>query len=327
MVRIGILGTGRMGTARAKAILANPGSSLAWVCSRDEERGRSFLADLGEPAAASGVCTSLDEALARNAGEAVVVASPNALHRDHITTCFDAGLHVFAEYPHATTVEHGRNVLEAATASSRVLQIGLTHHYSLTTKLLRNLVSSEAPECDDLGSPVADMSVLCSGNPISRWYDQDELSGGMFIASMYHFIDEARYIHGEVESLESFYRAMRDPAGRIEQDLGRVSLQFVSGTTSQITYARGFPKPGLGSSRTILFPGGYVETGAGAVILRTPTRETRIAPPALDALGAEIDAFVLACDRGGKKADPTAAHAQRSLEIAVEAQETADHLR
>jgi predicted dehydrogenase len=313
-----------MGAARGKAIAAHPEAVLAWVCSREEARGRAFIEELGltEGERQPGIYLALESALASASCDAVVITSPNSLHYEQAAASLAAGLDVFLEYPHAVTAAQGRELLDTAERTGGLLEIGLTHHHSPASALLRSIVRGEAPESRDLGLPVADNSVLCSGNPISRWYDRDELSGGMFVASMYHFIDEARFLFGDVTAQESHYWASRDAEGLINQDLGRILLRFGSGATSSITYARGFPKPGLGSRRTVLFTGGYVEVGDGAITIRTPLREERITPPPKNALGAEIDRFVEDCS--SRSAGPSAReHAQRSLEIALRAQESA----
>ncbi len=326
MVRLGIVGTGRMAVARARAILGHPESELAWVCSRKQATARELLGKLSEDPDfdTSRIATHAGLTRALEAGECsgVVITSPNALHHEQVLQCLAAGVHVFVEYPPAVSVPKGAEMITAARTAGRVLQIGLTHHFAPTTRTLRSVVRGEAKESEVLGNPVASVSLICSGNPISRWYDRDELSGGMFVASLYHFIDEAAFIFGTVTDVQAHYWAQRGRHGVIEQDLGQVFLVFESDATARITYARGFPSPGLRSSRTILFRGGYVEVSGTEVLVRTPTAEDRISPPTADAPAEEISTFVQACATGVIDYS-LATHAQKSLEVAIRAQELA----
>src|SRR5690606_12401828 len=58
--------------------------------------------------------------------EAVVLVSPNHLHRAQCEAAFDAGLHVFVEKPIANFVEDGAAIVRAADKADRLLMVG--HH-------------------------------------------------------------------------------------------------------------------------------------------------------------------------------------------------------
>ena len=131
MTRLGIVGTGRMAIARARANLGHPESELAWVCSREQATGRGFLGQLSKDLDfdTSGVQTHVDLPRALQNGECsgVVITSPNALHDQQVLQCLAAGMHVFVEYPHAVSVPGGAKMITAARAAGLALQIGLTH--------------------------------------------------------------------------------------------------------------------------------------------------------------------------------------------------------
>lgn len=321
-MRVGIVGTGRMGVHRTKHVLAEADVELAWVCSRDAERGTTFIREMSDQVGAdAGTARGIsDWRGALGEVDGVIFTTPNAQHRDEATTALAAGKHVFVEYPHATTAADGRAVVEAATASGLGFHVGLTHHFSDRHRRLRALCRGEDTRLGKIRSYVVSM---CSGNPISRWFDKDELSGGMFVASMYHHIDEAVDLIGEVRSLSAYYTSERDDAGVIQRDCADLTMGFATGAVAHVTYARGYPKPGLGTRRAMIFEGGYVDLVEDGILLRTPEGEETLRIDGEDALLADTRAFFAAARESAPNA--TLPAAQRSLEVAARAQQEAQH--
>ena len=321
-MRIGIVGTGRMGVHRTKHVLTEAEVDLAWVCSRDAERAKAFIrkvsGEVGADAATVRGISNWREALGEVDG--VIFTTPNAQHRDEATTALAAGKHVFVEYPHATTAEDGHAVTEAAKRSGLGFHVGLTHHFSQRHRQLRALCSGEDSRLGKIRSYVVSM---CSGNPISRWFDKDELSGGMFVASMYHHIDEAVDLIGDVRSLCAYYTSERDVDGVIQQDCADLTMGFATGAVAHVTYARGYPKPGLGTRRAMIFEGGYVDLVDDGILVRTPGGDETIQIEGDDALLADTRAFFAAARAGEPSA--TLSAAQRSLEVAARAQHEFRH--
>ncbi len=62
--------------------------------------------------------------LARSEMDAVVLVTPNHLHRRQVEAAFDVGLHVMVEKPIANMVEDGVAMVEAARAHDRLLYVG-----------------------------------------------------------------------------------------------------------------------------------------------------------------------------------------------------------
>lgn len=321
-MRIGIVGTGRMGVHRTKHILTEEGVELTWVCSRDSERARTFIRETSGEVGVDGSTVrgisnwrdALDDV------DGVIFATPNAQHREEATAALAAGKHVFVEYPHATTIEDGRAVVDAATRAGLGFHVGLTHHFSARHRRLRSLCRGEDSRLGRIRSYVVSM---CSGNPISRWFDKDELSGGMFVASMYHHIDEAVDLIGDVRSLSAYYTSERDAAGVIRRDCADLTMGFATGAVAHVTYARGYPKPGLGTRRAMIFEGGYVDLVDDGILLRTPAGDETLRVEGGDALLADTRAFLAAARESAPNA--TLAAAQRSLEVAARAQQASRH--
>jgi predicted dehydrogenase len=212
-------------------------------------------------------------------------------------------------------------MIEAATRAGKTMHVGLTHRFGASHEFYAALFApqSQSPVDVDLGRPYSYSEVMCSGNPISRWFDNDRLSGGMFVASMYHFIDEARSFFGDPRAIRASYDSTRDGSGRILHDTGHALLSFDGPTVVNIAYSRGFRKPGLGSRRLVVFENGYLEQSAKGSVVRNPDGEKQITVPSDDAMSKDTSHFFETIGRSNE----TPEWAQASLQIACSLQEDA----
>ncbi|MCB9681351.1 MAG: Gfo/Idh/MocA family oxidoreductase [Alphaproteobacteria bacterium] len=126
--RVGIVGCGIAGRARARALAEVDGARLVAV-----HRGR-FAGELGVP--------ELDADALLAAVDVVVVASPDASHRDWVRRALSAGRHVIVEYPLARAPEQAGALFAAADAAGRLLHVEHIELLSPTTRWLADAVST-----------------------------------------------------------------------------------------------------------------------------------------------------------------------------------------
>ena len=118
-LRVGLAGLGGHGRAHQRAAEALSGLvTVAAVYDPNETEARSAADRFGCTAA-----SSYDDLLASDL-EAVVLVTPNAVHRGQAEAAFAAGLHVLVEKPIANTVADGRAMIEAAERAGRTLMVG-----------------------------------------------------------------------------------------------------------------------------------------------------------------------------------------------------------
>ena len=309
-----------MAEARADAVSRISDVELAWICSRKRADAERFVARQKDgiiPKHTYGV-EGFADALLDTDVAAVILTGPNSTHYENVRTAFEAGKHVFVEYPPATTAKQGASLIDLARSYEKSYHVGLTYLYGGKHRRVLELCSGT----EDLGKPISYQHIFCSGNPISRWYDNDELSGGMFIASLYHYIDEALDYFGDYGSFHSSYYCERNEQGIIQSDSAGIQIRFLSGCTAQLTYARGMAKPGIGNRRTIIFENGYIlETGDETTIIR-PGGSEILSYIDRNAVLDDTEAFIQEI-QDGKIHDGTAEHAQRALVLAEDAQNKA----
>ncbi len=83
----------------------------------------------------------LEQALAEVRAEAVLIATPSALHADHAIRALDAGFAVMLEKPFALTVEDARRVLARAGAAGRPLLVAENYRYWPSERTVRKLIA------------------------------------------------------------------------------------------------------------------------------------------------------------------------------------------
>jgi predicted dehydrogenase len=103
--------------------------ALARVRARVPGDGRGFYADL-------------DEALRASKADAVLIATPSALHAEHTCRALQAGVAVMVEKPLATSVEEAERVLEAAHAAGRPVVVAENYRYWPAERTVRALIQA-----------------------------------------------------------------------------------------------------------------------------------------------------------------------------------------
>jgi predicted dehydrogenase len=138
-VRVAVAGLGYWGPNLARNLAAIPGCELAWLCDASRE-ARERMA-----AAFPGACPTgdLEEVLGDETVDAVVLATPVPTHADLATAVLSAGKHCFVEKPLATSAVDAQRVLDAATATGRILMVGHLLEYHPAVRRLKELIDAE----------------------------------------------------------------------------------------------------------------------------------------------------------------------------------------
>lgn len=124
-VVIGVIGTGGMGTGHVKALSARPDVEIAWLCDVDQKRRDAAVQIVEEatgrrPRAEGDLRRVLDD----RSVEAVWIATPDHWHAPAAILALDAGKHVYVEKPCCHNIREGRLMIEAASRSKKLLQVG-----------------------------------------------------------------------------------------------------------------------------------------------------------------------------------------------------------
>ena len=121
-VRIGVIGTGKMGLTNMEAFAKQPEVEVAAVADVYEPNLQKGLKAAGEKAQAY---KDFRQLLDRKDIDAVIVATPDHWHPLLTVMACQAGKDVYVEKPIGVAVEEGNRMVEAARKYQRVVQVGM----------------------------------------------------------------------------------------------------------------------------------------------------------------------------------------------------------
>ncbi|MGF7155593.1 Gfo/Idh/MocA family protein [Novosphingobium gossypii] len=186
--RIGFLGTGWIGRHRMEAMLATGAVEAAVIADPSAECAEAAAALA--PSAAR--VETLDRMLAQDI-DAVVVATPSALHAEQAIAALQAGKAVFCQKPLGRDAGEVQSVIDAARAADRLLGVDLSYRHTQAMRHIRELVQSGA-----LGEIFAvDVTFHNAYGPDKSWfYDPAQSGGGCVVDLGVHLVDLALWTLG-----------------------------------------------------------------------------------------------------------------------------------
>jgi predicted dehydrogenase len=138
-VSLGVIGAG----ARAQQLIDTaqqmPGVQVVAVCDAYTGRAARAQARTGGKAA---IVRDAREMLARPDVDAVIVGTPDHLHKSITIAALEAGKDVYVEKPMTYTIDEGREIIAAVKRTSRVLQVGSQGVSSPLNATARDVVTS-----------------------------------------------------------------------------------------------------------------------------------------------------------------------------------------
>jgi predicted dehydrogenase len=135
-VRVGVIGIGNMGWHHARVLSLLRDAELVGVADPDPKRGQLAVEQFG--------CRWFDSyAEMLPEVEAVCIAVPTLLHHRVGMACFEAGVDVLIEKPIAASQEEASDLIQAAEANGRLLQVGHIERFNPAFRELLKVVAGE----------------------------------------------------------------------------------------------------------------------------------------------------------------------------------------
>lgn len=141
MVRIGIIGIGKMGRVHARYLLNGdvPGVELAAVCDNDPQKLEWVRENLGGHIQ---IFDDADKLFQAKCADAVMIATPHYDHPPLAVKALQNGLHTLIEKPAGVYTKQVREMNEAALKSGRIFSIMYNQRTDPLYQKLRDLVQS-----------------------------------------------------------------------------------------------------------------------------------------------------------------------------------------
>jgi predicted dehydrogenase len=120
-LNIGVIGLGEIGAVHCDALMQIPQAKLLAVADIDEARAKQIAGQTGAQP-----YQDYKKLLARNDIDAVIIATPDHLHKEPCIAAARAGKHILVEKPLAMTLEDSNAILESVETANVKLMVGFT---------------------------------------------------------------------------------------------------------------------------------------------------------------------------------------------------------
>lgn len=304
MIRVAVLGAGRIGQIHAANVAANPRATLVAVADPVQAAARTLASKLGCEAS-----TDAEALIARSDVDAVVIGTPSDTHARLMLLAARAGKAVLCEKPVDNDLAKADEAVAELERLGVPVMLAFNRRFDPSNVELRRAI--DAGEIGEIRQVI-----ITSRDPGLPPRDYVAHSGGIFRDMAIHDFDMARFLLGE-EPIEVYAKATRlvDPALMTEFDdfdTLMVTMQTASGKQCHINCCReavyGYDQRFeiLGSKGMLLN-----DNLRPSTVRRYNANETEARQPLLnfflqrytDAYRNELEAFLKALDE--KKPMPT----------------------
>ena len=137
-VRIALVGTGAFGIKHLDGLKNIDHAEVTFVVGSSQAKAQVVADQYGIPNAVG----SLDEALASDQVDAVILCTPTQMHAAQSVACLKAGKHVQVEIPLADALGDAEEVLALQQATGLVAMVGHTRRFNPSHQYLHNKISA-----------------------------------------------------------------------------------------------------------------------------------------------------------------------------------------
>ncbi|MFN3424012.1 MAG: Gfo/Idh/MocA family oxidoreductase [Novosphingobium meiothermophilum] len=137
-MRIALAGAGAFGEKHLDGLKNIEGVEIVSIISRRAEQAAAVAEKYG--AGHSG--TELDEALARDDVDAVILCTPTQMHAAQAIACMKAGKHVQVEIPLADSWADSQEVLRVSQETGKVCMVGHTRRFNPSHQYVHNRIKA-----------------------------------------------------------------------------------------------------------------------------------------------------------------------------------------
>jgi 2-hydroxy-4-carboxymuconate semialdehyde hemiacetal dehydrogenase len=137
-VRIALAGAGAFGEKHLDALQKIDGVEITSIISRTAEQAAAVAAKYG----AKHSSTELEDALARDDVDAVILCTPTQMHAAQAIACMKAGKHVEVEIPLSDSWADAEEVLRVQQETGKVCMVGHTRRFNPSHQYVHNKIKA-----------------------------------------------------------------------------------------------------------------------------------------------------------------------------------------
>ncbi len=261
MIRIAVVGIGRIGLRHAKMISLNKETELIAGIDSNPSAKHQFSED--HPTVP--FFYSLEEFFATNVNcDVVNVCTPNHLHAEQAITVLEQNCHVVVEKPFALSKQDAEEVMHLSLKKNRRVFCVMQNRYSPPSQWLKNILTEKK-----LGK-IYLATINCFWNRDADYYNHGDKNywkgklrtdGGTLFTQFSHFIDMMYWLMGDITNISARFYDFNHQETTEFEDSGIVQFDFVEGGAGSIIYSTSVYQKNLESSLIIIGEKGSVKVG------------------------------------------------------------------
>lgn len=223
MLKIAVIGAGRIGHVHAKTIASHPNASLELVCDPVGDAAEELASLYGARAA-----KETDDIFADPNIDAVIIGSPTPLHIPHLLAAAKAGKAVLCEKPIALDMADVTAVEAQLDAITTPVMFGFNRRFDPSFGAIHKAV-----EEGKVGR--LEQLTIISRDPAAPPIEYIKVSGGIFRDMTIHDFDMARYFLGDITEVFAAGQVLDPAIGAAgDFDAAVVTLKASSGAVATI---------------------------------------------------------------------------------------------
>lgn len=229
MVRLGLVGTGRIGQLHVETLLKSQIGELVAVTDLHLEAARACAERYGVPKVANDVA----DLLHNHDIQGLVICSSTNTHANYCLAAANAGKHIFCEKPIDADLARIDAVIHEVERTGVKMMVGFNRRFDSNHRRIKQSI-----EQGKIGIP--HLLHIISRDPAPPPLEYIKVSGGLFFDMTIHDFDMARYLLGEVDEVYATAAVRVDPrigeAGDVDTAL--ITLKFSDGSLGTIDNSR-----------------------------------------------------------------------------------------
>jgi predicted dehydrogenase len=226
-MKVAVIGVGGIGKGHVQNLSGMDEADLVAVADIDDERSRRICDEFE----VKNSYTDYDVMMDREDLDAVFVCTPPFAHLGPVRSAADRDIAVFIEKPLDSKIKRAKEIVEVCEDSKIVNQMGYHWRFDSGRVAAREILLKE-------GGPVGMVEGRWWGGVYRvPWWTKRDLSGGQITEQTTHIFDQARWLAGEVKSLQALMatRMNFDMEDYDIEDVSAVLLEFESGAIGLVS--------------------------------------------------------------------------------------------
>lgn len=197
MVRVALIGAGKMGLSHLSILGAHPDVEMVGVCDTSK-----MVTDVLEKYSGFNCFSDYSKMISEVKPDAVFVSVPTKMHFKIIKDLLEAKIHVFSEKPFCLKPEEGEILIQMLSASSLINQVGYHNKFIGTFQEVKKLIDSQ------LIGDIYHFQAEAYGPVVIRkkqetWRSSPEEGGGCLMDYASHVVDLLNYLISPVTEVHS----------------------------------------------------------------------------------------------------------------------------